>query len=201
MSRKLSIKIIINHYYKTSPTRTKSFKKSFDLFCIKEWNKLKVGIRNAKSFNIFKKFDVSEKQTNKQANKQDFVCCIYDPLGVKLLICLRLQFSHPNEHQFRHGFSDKINPTCACGAPEVETTEYFLCCPFDSTQKVELFENLEEVDLSFLSSNAKNQVFIVFYGSQTNNSKSLNHRILKNLISYLKEFTHFDRLLLKIFDK
>ena len=96
--------------------------------------------------------------------------CIYDPLGVKLLT----QFSHLNEHKFRHGFSDTINPMCACGT-EVETTEHFLLhCQFYSTQILELFENLEKVESNFLSLSAKNQVLILLYGSRTNNSENLN---------------------------
>ena len=34
-------------------TRTKSFKGTIFSYCLKEWNKLKIGIRNAKSINIF----------------------------------------------------------------------------------------------------------------------------------------------------
>ena len=37
------------------PTRTQFFKGTFFPCCINEWKKLKVGIRNAKSINIFKK--------------------------------------------------------------------------------------------------------------------------------------------------
>ena len=44
------------------PTRTKSFKGTFFPYCINEWNKLKVGVRNAKSINIFKKSIVSKKK-------------------------------------------------------------------------------------------------------------------------------------------
>ena len=134
------------------PTRTKSFKGTFSPYCINEWNKRKVGIRNAKSINIFKKPIVSEK-------KQNSLFCIYDPLGVKLLTRLR-QFSHLNEHKFRHGFSDTLSPMCACGT-EIETTEHFLLrCQFYSTQKLELFEQLEKVEPNFRSLSAKNQVLI-----------------------------------------
>ena len=44
------------------PTRTKSFKGTFFPYCINKWNKLKVGVRNAKSINIFKKSIVNEKR-------------------------------------------------------------------------------------------------------------------------------------------
>ena len=64
---------------------------------------------------------------------------------------------------------------CACGT-EVETTEHFLLrCQFCSTQRLKLFENLE----NFLSLTAKNQVLILLYDSQTNNSESLIKKFLK----------------------
>ena len=99
--------------------------------------------------------------------KENSLFCIYDPLGVKLLTRFRLRFSHLNEHKFRHGFSDTINPMCACGT-ETETTEHFLLrCQFYSTQRLELFEKLEQVEPNFLNLNVKNQVLILLYGSQT----------------------------------
>ena len=58
--------------------------------------------------------------------KEGSVSSIYDPLGVKLLTCLRLQFGHLNEHKFRHGFRDTINAVCACGS-EIKTTRHFPC--------------------------------------------------------------------------
>ena len=85
---------------------------------------------------------------------------------------------------------------CACGT-EVETTEHFLLrCHFYITQRLQLFENLEKVDLNILSLSTQNQVYILLYGSQTNNSRSLNHEILKNVISYVKASTLFDRRLI-----
>ena len=112
---------------------------------------------------------------------------------MKLLAHLRLQFSHLNKHKSRRGFSDTINPICACKT-EVEATEHFLLsCHFCSTQRLELFENLVEVDPSL---SAKYKVYILLVGSQTNNSNGLSHEILKNVISYLKTTTHFDEPLI-----
>ena len=73
---------------------------------------------------------------------------------------------------------------CACGT-EVETIEHIpLRCQFYNAQRLELFENLEKVEPNFLSLNAKNQVLILFFGSQTNNSESLKKEffILKQLL-------------------
>ena len=127
--------------------------------------------------------------------KESTLFCIYDPLGVKLLTRLRVRFSHLNEHKFRHGFTDTINPMCVCGT-ETETTEHFLLrCQFYSTQRLELFEKLEKVEPNFLNLNAKNQVLILLYGSRTI-SENLNQEILKNVIFYLKATTRFDRPLI-----
>ena len=68
------------------PSRTKLFNISFFRFCINEWNNLTVEIRNAKSINIFKKSIINKKQKKS-------LFSAYNPLGVKLLTRLRLQFS------------------------------------------------------------------------------------------------------------
>ena len=52
-SRKLFTKIIISLYYKTTSNKNKILQTFFP-YCINEWNKLKVEIRNAKSINILK---------------------------------------------------------------------------------------------------------------------------------------------------
>ena len=88
------------------------------------------------------------KKLIKCEKKENSLFSIYDPLGVKLLTRLRLQFSNLNEDKFTHGFEDTINAMCACGS-EVETTEHFLlCCHLYSPQRLELFEDLEKVDSS-----------------------------------------------------
>ena len=78
--------------------------------------------------------------------KKNPLFSVYDPLGVKLLMGLRLEFSHLNEHKFRHGFKDTVNPFCICGA-EVETTEHFLLhCQLYSTHRSELFDKTVKID-------------------------------------------------------
>ena len=144
-------------------SKTKSFQNfsilsTFFPYCINEWSNLTVEIRNSKSVSAFKKLIKCKKE------QKTSIFSIYDPLGVKLLTRLRLQFSHLNEHKFRHGFGDTINAMCACGS-EVETTEHFLLhCHLYSPQRLELFENLEKVDSSFLNLKVKEKVsfFIIW---------------------------------------
>ena len=128
---------------KCIPLRTKSFSKTFSPYCIDEWNKLNPKIRNAKSISKFKKSIITEKLENSLYN-------VNDPIGVKLLTRLRLQFTHLNEYKFRHGFNDTVNPMCPCGT-DVETTEDFLLrCHCFSTQRSELFNYLYRLDPSLI---------------------------------------------------
>ena len=123
--------------------------------------------------------------------KQNSIFSIYDPLGVKLLTRLRLQYSHLNEHKFRYGLGDAINAVCAC-ASKVETTKYFLLSfrLFFSTE-TRTFENLEKVDSSLLNLN----VSFLLYGPQSATSQSFNPEVLKFLLNYIEESGRFDRLL------
>ena len=118
---------------------------------------------------------------------------VYDPLGVKLLTRLRLEFSHLNEHKFRHGFKDTLSPLCTCGA-EVETTEHFLLySQLYSTHGSELFNKIMKVDQQFFNLTAKDQVLVLLYGSQRNNSENSNQSIINFVIKYLKSTGRFDR--------
>ena len=142
---------------KCIPSRTKSFSKTFFPLCIEEWNKLNPEIRNAKSIYKFKKSIITEKLENSLYN-------VHDPIGVKLLSRLRLQFTHLNEHKFRHGFNDTVNPMCPCGT-DGETTEHFLLrCHCFSTQRSELFDYLYRLDPSFSKLNTKAKVAYLLYG-------------------------------------
>ena len=81
---------------------------------------------------------------------------------------------------------------CACGS-EVETTEHFLLrYHLYSPQRLELFENLEKVDSSFLNLKVKEKVIFLLYSFHSATSKSSNHEILKFVIRYTKETVRFD---------
>ena len=62
-----------------------------------------------------------------------------------------------------------------CVHAEVETTDHFLLrCHFYSTLRLELFENLEEIDPYSLNLNEEDQVNILLYGYNINKTKSFN---------------------------
>ena len=95
---------------KPIPARTKVFENSFFLYCINEWSKLHDKIRNIESINKFKVAIL-----NFIRPKANSVFDIHDTNGIKLLSRLRLNFSHLNEHKFRHNFNDRVDPMCTCG--------------------------------------------------------------------------------------
>ena len=131
---------------KPTLSRTQFFENTFFWYCINQWNNLTVAIRNSKSVSALKK-----KRLNVE-KKENSVFPIYDPLGVKLFTRLRLQFSHLNKHKLRHGFG---HTTCAHAEVNLKLLNTF--CLY-SPQRLELFQNLEKVGLSFLNVNVKDKV-------------------------------------------
>ena len=64
---------------------------------------------------------------------------IHDAKCIKLLTSLRLNFSHLNEHKFRHSFRDIVDLICRCGL-ETETTLHFLLhCRLHSTLYIYIY--------------------------------------------------------------
>ena len=70
---------------------TESFKHSFFPFCVREWNKLDNTIRDVESIKQFKSMLKNIFSLNQRS-----LFSIHDPVGVKMLTRLWLQFSHLN---------------------------------------------------------------------------------------------------------
>ena len=123
--------------------RTESFKHSFFPFCVREWNKLDNTIRDAVPINQFKSMLKNFFSLNQRS-----LFSIHDPVGVKLLTRLRLQFSHLNEHKFRHNFKDCVSPMCDCGAETETTSHFFLRCQFFANERQKLRDDVYQLDVS-----------------------------------------------------
>ena len=85
--------------------RTVCFKYSFFPSALSEWFKLDESIRNSESISIFK-----NKLFSFICPDQSSIFNIFDPVGIKFLTRLRLDFSHLNEHRFCHNFKNCLNP-------------------------------------------------------------------------------------------
>ena len=94
-------------------------------------------IRNIVSVNEFKEIMLSFIRP-----KENFVFAIHDTKGLKLLTRLRLNFSHLNEHKFRHGFKDTVDPMCKCGLETKTTLHFLLRCRLYLTIRTELLGDI-----------------------------------------------------------
>ena len=126
--------------------------------------KLSDEIRNIESSKQFKKTILDFIRP-----KENSIYAMHDISGLKLLTRLKLNFSHLNEHKFRHNFKDTINPMCSCGF-EPETADYYLIFSEDQLLNVLLF------------------------GSE-NVTLDANANILRRTIEFLKATERFNSLL------
>ena len=94
------------------------FRNSFFPSSIVEWNKLSREVRNSENIRIFKKRLLEFIRPSPNS-----IFDIYNPYGIKLLTRLRLGLSHLNEHKFKHGFNDTINPIYIC-AGDIENINH-----------------------------------------------------------------------------
>ena len=113
---------IAKNIVKLTASRTVNFNNSFFPLCSQKWNNLSDGIKSLPSPISFKNALLSFVKASENS-----VFAIHDNNGITLLTRLRLNFSHLNEHKFRHNFLDTLNPMCSCGF-EPETTAHFLLC-------------------------------------------------------------------------
>ena len=117
--------------------------------------------------------------------KENSVFAIHDTKGLKLLTRRRLNFSHLNEHKFRHDFKDTNDPMCKCGV-ETETTFHFLLrCRLYSNIRTELLDDIYTADSSLTIYPDEKLLNILFYGSKFVSMK-INQPILKSTIKFLK---------------
>ena len=59
---------------------------------------------------------------------------------------LRLQFSHLNEHKFRHNFKDCVSPMFNSSAETETTSHFFFCCQFYANERQKLRDDIYRID-------------------------------------------------------
>ena len=163
---------------------TDYYRNSFFPYCVDEWNRLSPEIRCIDRISIFKKtllpfFRPMEKS----------VYNVHDVYGLKLLVRLRVEFSHLKEHKFSHNFSDTPLPLCDCGILESESTEHFLLrCQKYITHRKCLLDKVE----SFISGlNSIQIVDLLLYGGNGLDDQT-NESIISSTILFLKSTKRFD---------
>ena len=120
---------------------------------------------------------------------------IHHPVGVKLLVRLRLGFSHLREHKFRHNFHDTLNPLCPCSLEPETTSHYLLHCHNFSSSCFALMNDLNLIDPTISQLNETALANILLYGD-SKKSTSENSKILQSTIRYIIATKRFDHSLL-----
>ena len=58
----------------------------------------------------------------------NFIYRIHNPVGIRLLMSIRLGLSYLSEYEFRHNFADCMNPLYSCSIEPETTLHFFLHC-------------------------------------------------------------------------
>ena len=137
--------------------RTDCFKYSFFPSTLRGWFNLDENIRNSESISIFKNRLLSFIRP-----VQNSVFNIFDPKGLKLLTRLLLEFSHLNEHRFRHNFEESVNPLCSFSLKTEDKEHYLLHCHHFTPLRINLMNSVNSVLYNFesLSDINKNKKFL-----------------------------------------
>ena len=111
---------------------------------LSEWSQYAPEIQNLKSIAVFKNKLLSFIRPSKRS-----IFNVNNPEGVKYLKRSRIRFSHLNEHKFRHGFLDTLNPLCNYILEFEENEHLFLrCLKFENARK-SLFIEISSINSSF----------------------------------------------------
>ena len=119
---------------------------------------------------------------------------IYNPYGIKLLTRLRLGLSHLNEHKFKHGFNDIINPTGICEVDIESINHFFLHWPEYCEARQTFFDNIQSVHKMLLRQNESSLTHLLLYGDPKRNS-NVNAFILNLATEFILSSGRFNKLL------
>ena len=142
-------------------------------------------LRNINSINTFKAIIL-----NFLRSRENSVFEVHDIIGVKLLIRLRSNFIHLNEHKFRHNFHDTINLMCSCGKEPETTLHHLLRYDLYSIYRLELLNDIYNLSGSLKNSSEEKLLKILLYGAEDFTSQ-MNSEILKCTIKFIKKTDRF----------
>ena len=159
--------------YSVTRCRNDYFKNSFIPYTVREWNRLTTQIRNSTSCPQIRKSLLSFIKPTCSS-----LFSIHLPVGVKLLVRLRLGFTYLHEHKFRHSFHDTLNSLCSSSLEPETTLHYLLCCHNLSSACSALMNDLNLIDPTVSQLNETAFGNILLYGD-SKKSKSENSKWLE----------------------
>ena len=147
------------HPYDPQIERTMRFSNTCFQNCISEWNRLDVSERSCTTITEFKKRLLLHIRSSKRS-----IFNIHDLTGIKLLTRLRVEFSDPHEHRFRHN-SLCSSPFCSCQTGIEDNEHFLLHCPRFSSHRRDLLNLLSgSIDFDIMSLSSKELITLLLYG-------------------------------------
>ena len=165
--------------------RTDCFKYFFFPNSLSEWSQLAPEIQNSESIVAFKSKLLSFIRPSKRS-----IFHVNDPEGVKYLTRLRLRFSHLNEHRFRHGFLDTLNPLCNCSLEVEDNEHFFLRCLNLENARRSFFIDISSINSFFKNFPSHLKVELLLHGDSKLSAID-NNLILKLSIKYMMTTNRF----------
>ena len=151
-------------------------------------NRLDITLKNSTDSNQFKRVYLKNIRPEK-----NHTCEILDKYGLKLLSCLRVDFSDLRSHRFDHNFNC-ADPTCKCELDEESTDHYLLRCPRFSFPRAALLRSVSDaVNPELLNLPHDHLSKILLFGSTVYNEIS-NKLIVEATIRFVKKSKRFKTL-------
>ena len=142
-------------------------------------------LKDSTSFNHFKSVYLKNIRPVKKHTYK-----ILDRYGLKLLSCLRVDFSYLRMYRFNHNFNCS-DPSCKCGIEEESTEHYLLRCPRFAPSRAALLRRVSDtVNPEILNLPHVHLYQVLLYGSRVYNAIT-NKLILEATIRFIKESNRF----------
>ena len=91
---------------------------------------------------------------------------VFEPTGVRLLLRLRLDFSHLSKNKLRHNFADILSPLCPCSLEFEDTEQHFLFGQNNVTFCTTLMNDLSYIYAAIVSLNPNDLLRVIPYGDK-----------------------------------
>ena len=115
---------------------------------------------------------------------------VNEPEGLKYLTRLHLRFNNLNEHKFRYGFLDNLNPLCKCSLEVADKQHYFLgCLNFENVPRFLLID-ISTIDSCFQNLPSHLKVELLLFGDSKLFAIN-NNLIFKTSVKYVMTTNRF----------
>ena len=172
--------------YDQNVGRTARYSNTYFQNALLEWNLLDDDTKNSTSISEFKRKLLAMIRPIKNS-----VYGINDIVGVRLLSKLRLQFSRPNEHRFRHNF-DCLDPVCHCCITNEDNEHFLLHCPFFEEARRDLLGSLSDIPgLDIAGLDAQSLCHIILFGNP-GLTLIANRMIMEATVNFFKATKRLD---------